>query len=102
MMVYQTPGSNALDVADGVYKTMERLSKSFPNDVAYIVPFESVSVVKESIGEVVKTLLEALGARGAGGIYFPAGLAFYHYSGSCNSCFNNRYFHFLHSPGVYY
>jgi hydrophobic/amphiphilic exporter-1 (mainly G- bacteria), HAE1 family len=60
MMIYQTPGSNALDVANGVYQTLERLSKSFPKDVAYIVPFESVSVVKVSVSEVIKTLLEAL------------------------------------------
>lgn len=60
LLVYQTPGSNALDVAKGVYNTMAQLSKSFPNDVAYNVPFESVSVVKVSIAEVVKTLLEAL------------------------------------------
>ena len=60
MMVYQTPGSNALDVANGIYSTMDRLSKSFPSDVAYNVPFESVSVVKVSISEVIKTLLEAL------------------------------------------
>jgi HAE1 family hydrophobic/amphiphilic exporter-1 len=39
---------------------MDQLSKSFPSDVAYKVPFESVTVVKESISEVVKTLLEAL------------------------------------------
>ncbi len=60
MMIYQTPGSNALDVANGIYNAMAQLSKSFPSDVAYIVPFESVSVVKVSISEVVKTLLEAL------------------------------------------
>jgi HAE1 family hydrophobic/amphiphilic exporter-1 len=60
MMIYQTPGSNALDVANGVYKALDRLSKSFPSDVAYSVPFESVSVVKVSITEVIKTLLEAL------------------------------------------
>ena len=42
LLVYQTPGSNALDVANGVYSTMARLSKSFPNDVAYNVPFEAV------------------------------------------------------------
>jgi HAE1 family hydrophobic/amphiphilic exporter-1 len=60
MMIYQTPGSNSLDVADGVYKTMDKLSKTFPADVAYNVPFESVSVVKVSIDEVIKTLLEAL------------------------------------------
>jgi HAE1 family hydrophobic/amphiphilic exporter-1 len=60
LLIFQTPGSNALDVAKGVYNTMAQLSKSFPNDVAYNVPFESVSVVKVSISEVVKTLLEAL------------------------------------------
>jgi len=60
MMIYQTPGSNALDVANGIYKALDQLSKSFPSDVAYSVPFESVSVVKVSISEVIKTLLEAL------------------------------------------
>src|ERR1035437_7221748 len=60
MLIYQTPGSNALDVADGIYKTLNQVSKSFPSDVAYKLPFESVTVVKVSITEVVKTLLEAL------------------------------------------
>jgi len=60
LIVYQTPGSNAIDVANGIYKVMDKLSQSFPSDVAYLVPFESVSVVKVSISEVVKTLLEAL------------------------------------------
>ena len=61
LLVYQAPGSNALDVAEGVYRTMETLKKSFPKDVDYVVPFEAVSVVKVSIDEVVTTLLEALG-----------------------------------------
>ncbi len=61
LLVYQAPGSNALDVAKGVYDAMDNLKKSFPNDIDYVVPFESVSVVQVSISEVVKTLLEALG-----------------------------------------
>ncbi|HEY1871830.1 MAG TPA: efflux RND transporter permease subunit, partial [Chitinophagaceae bacterium] len=61
LLVYQAPGSNALETADEVYKEMAELKKSFPNDVDYVVPFESVSVVKVSIDEVVKTLLIALG-----------------------------------------
>lgn len=61
LLVYQAPGSNALETADGVYKAMSELKKSFPKGIDYVVPFESVSVVKVSIGEVVKTLLEALG-----------------------------------------
>ncbi len=60
LMIFQTPGSNALDVANGVYNTMAQLGKSFPSDIAYNVPFEAVSVVKVSISEVVKTLIEAL------------------------------------------
>ena len=61
LLVYQAPGSNALEVADGIYKTLGELKKSFPKDVDYVIPFESVSVVKVSIAEVVITLLEALG-----------------------------------------
>jgi hydrophobic/amphiphilic exporter-1 (mainly G- bacteria), HAE1 family len=60
LLIYQTPGSNALETAQGIYTEMNRLSTSFPMDVKYMVPFEAVSVVKESISEVVKTLLEAL------------------------------------------
>jgi len=61
LLVYQAPGSNALETAEGVYKKLEELKKSFPSDVDYSVPFESVTVVKVSMSEVVTTLLEALG-----------------------------------------
>lgn len=61
LLVFQAPGSNALEVAKGINKTMAQLKKSFPPDVGYNIPFESVSVVKVSIDEVVTTLLEALG-----------------------------------------
>src|SRR5947209_11715055 len=60
LLIYQAPGSNAVETANGVYQAMERLRKSFPADVDYVVPFESVSVVKVSIDEVVHTLIEAL------------------------------------------
>jgi len=60
LLVYQAPGSNALTTAEGVYKTMESLKKYFPADVAYTVPFESVTVVKVSIEDVVVTLGIAL------------------------------------------
>jgi hydrophobic/amphiphilic exporter-1 (mainly G- bacteria), HAE1 family len=60
LLVFQLPGSNAMETANGVYSEMEGLSKSFPPDMAYSVPFEAVSVVKVSIDEVVKTLAIAL------------------------------------------
>jgi HAE1 family hydrophobic/amphiphilic exporter-1 len=52
LLVYQAPGSNALETAKGVYNVMSRLKGSFPSDVDYVIPFEAVSVVN--------TLLEAL------------------------------------------
>ncbi len=61
LLIFQSPGSNALEVAQGVYNEMKEIKKSFPEDVDYGVPFEAVSVVRESINEVVVTLLEALG-----------------------------------------
>ncbi|MBS1642837.1 MAG: multidrug efflux RND transporter permease subunit [Bacteroidetes bacterium] len=60
LLIYQAPGSNALETAQGIYKAMDQLKKSFPKDVDYMVPFESVSVVRVSIDEVITTLLEAL------------------------------------------
>jgi len=61
LLVYQAPGSNAIETAKGVYNAMDALKRSFPKDIDYVVPFETVSVVKVSIDEVITTLLEALG-----------------------------------------
>src|SRR6188768_2886669 len=58
--MYHAPGSNALDVAKGITEAMDNLKKSFPPDIDYVIPFESVSVVKVSISEVVHTLVIAL------------------------------------------
>ena len=60
LLIYQAPGSNALATADAVYATMNELKKSFPADIDYVVPFESITVVKVSVHEVVVTLLIAL------------------------------------------
>src|ERR1700759_5050583 len=61
LQIYQAPGSNALRTANGIYKELEQLKQFFPADVAYSVPFESVTVVKVSMKDVVFTLLLTLG-----------------------------------------
>ncbi len=61
LTIYQTPGSNALQTAAGVIKELEKLKQSFPADVDYKIPFETVTVIKVSMQEVVITLLKALG-----------------------------------------
>jgi HAE1 family hydrophobic/amphiphilic exporter-1 len=60
LTLYQTPGSNALQTAAGITKELENLKRSFPADVDYKIPFETVTVVKISMQEVAKTLLIAL------------------------------------------
>ncbi len=59
MIAYQTPGSNALQVADEVQQTMEKLKKDFPKGVDYKIVYETSDFVRASIREVVITLIEA-------------------------------------------
>ncbi len=61
LQIYQAPGSNALQTAKGVYDELAKLKQTFPSDVEYSVPFESVTVVKVSMSDVVWTLLKTLG-----------------------------------------
>ena len=61
LMIYQAPGGNALQTADLVYAKLAELKKTFPNDIDYKVPFEAITIIRVSMDEVVKTLLQALG-----------------------------------------
>ncbi|EHQ29134.1 efflux RND transporter permease subunit [Mucilaginibacter paludis] len=61
LQIYQSPGSNALQTANNVYAALAKLKKSFPSDVDYVVPFESITIIKVSMEEVVGTLIKALG-----------------------------------------
>src|ERR687892_1370088 len=57
--IYQSPGANAVQVADGVRAAMEQLSQRFPNDLSYSVFYDTTIFVKSTMEEVIKTLLEA-------------------------------------------
>jgi The (Largely Gram-negative Bacterial) Hydrophobe/Amphiphile Efflux-1 (HAE1) Family len=60
MMVNQMPGGNAVETAEGIYAALEQLKADFPSDVDYVVNYETVTVVQESINNVLHTLVEAL------------------------------------------
>lgn len=60
LLVYQAPGSNALQTANNVYAEMDRLKKSFPTDIDYKVPFENITIIRVSMQEVIATLIKAL------------------------------------------
>lgn len=59
LLVFQLPGSNALQVAGDVKRTLAQLSKDFPDGIEYRVGWDVTSFVTASIEEVVVTLLEA-------------------------------------------
>ena len=60
MMINQTPGGNAVETAEGIMQTLDKLKQSFPEDVDYVIGYETVSVVNASIESVIHTLVEAL------------------------------------------
>ncbi|NLE29261.1 MAG: MMPL family transporter, partial [Phycisphaerae bacterium] len=59
ILVYQLPGSNALDVAEQVNKTMAQLKKDFPEGLDYKLNYDVSDFVKSSLDEVIITLVEA-------------------------------------------
>ncbi len=59
ILIYQLPGSNAIDVARAVREAMERIKPSLPDGVEYSIPFDTTKFVEEAIFEVYKTLFEA-------------------------------------------
>jgi HAE1 family hydrophobic/amphiphilic exporter-1 len=58
--IQQNSGANAIAVADGVRKTLDRIKPSFPTGVDYEVPYDTTLFVKESLREVLITLVIAI------------------------------------------
>ncbi len=58
--VFQLPGANALDTAKQVRAKMKELSGRFPHGMEYKIVYDTTLFVKESIKEVLITLLEAM------------------------------------------
>ena len=55
--IYQAPGANALAVSERVEAELERLSRAFPSDVEYAIPFNTTDFVEQSLNDVVSTLI---------------------------------------------
>src|SRR5215468_1671920 len=58
--VFQIPGTNAVQVANEVKKTMADLAKRFPRDMDYLVSLDTTLPVTEGIKEILHTLFEAV------------------------------------------
>jgi HAE1 family hydrophobic/amphiphilic exporter-1 len=59
ILIYQLPGSNALDVSRGVREAMERVKPTLPPGMEYAIPFDTTKFVSAAIDEVYLTLAEA-------------------------------------------
>jgi hydrophobe/amphiphile efflux-1 (HAE1) family protein len=58
--IFQSPGSNAIDISNQVRARMAALKQNFPEGVDYSVVYDPTIFVRGSIEAVVHTLLEAL------------------------------------------
>jgi hydrophobe/amphiphile efflux-1 (HAE1) family protein len=57
--IYLAPGANAVDTSANVQKVLDQLGTRFPKGLQARVFYDSSTFVSDTIGEVVKTLLEA-------------------------------------------
>jgi len=60
MAIFQLPGSNSIQTADAIYKKMEELKKRFPAGVEYEIPYDTTRFVRDSIKDVIITLVEGI------------------------------------------
>lgn len=58
--IFQSPGSNAIDISNQVRSTMAQLKKNFPEGLDYSIVYDPTVFVRDSIEAVVHTLLEAV------------------------------------------
>lgn len=61
LIVFLSPGANAVETADRVRAFMEEAKKKFPAGMDYIIPYDSTVFVHAAINEVLITLFEAVG-----------------------------------------
>ena len=60
MAVYQLPGTNAVQAAEGVRKLMAEVKTRFPQDMDYVISLDTTRSVTEGIKDIVVTLLIAI------------------------------------------
>lgn len=56
VLVYQRPGTNAVDTAAQVKQVMSDMSREFPQGIGYQIAYNPTDYVEESINEVFRTL----------------------------------------------
>ena len=60
LLIFQRPGSNALETAEVLLATMKELSQSFPEGLRYDVIYNPTEFIEESVDAVFVTIYEAV------------------------------------------
>ena len=60
LAVFQRPGSNALATGDNIVKTMQQVSKDFPEGLSYGIFYNPTQFIQESVRAVIDTIFEAV------------------------------------------
>ncbi|MDD2761569.1 MAG: efflux RND transporter permease subunit, partial [Methylomonas sp.] len=60
LAIFQLPGSNALETKQALVDAMEKMKPRFPEGLDYLLVYDTVVFVQQSIDAVVKTLFEAI------------------------------------------
>src|SRR5437667_8845032 len=60
LVIFQLPGSNAIQTSDAVRARLAELKRNFPGGVDYRVIYDTTIFARESIHSVVETLFEAV------------------------------------------
>jgi multidrug efflux pump subunit AcrB len=60
ILIFQLPGSNALEVADAIKAKMVELETRFPEGLEYAIDYDTTPFIRESVHEVIVTLRDAV------------------------------------------
>jgi multidrug efflux pump len=60
LAIFQMPGSNALETKKGVMAAIEKLKSRFPQGMDYLLVYDTIVFIQQSIDAVVSTLFEAI------------------------------------------
>ncbi len=60
VLIYQLPGSNAIQTMKAATKLMEEAKERFPQDLEYVTALDTTLAVSAGIHEIIKTLFEAI------------------------------------------
>ena len=60
LSIFQLPGTNALQTANGIYAKMQDLKSRFPEGLDYRIVYDTTPFIRESVKEVFLTLRDAV------------------------------------------